>query len=252
VITLPYGPLPDQVGDLYRAGAASAPLVCLFHGGFWRMPYGRDQLTPLATALADSGCAVWNISYRRVGDGGSPWPATLEDVEAAVAALPALHVQFPALDLGRVWLLGHSAGGHLAFWTASRARHLHLPHGLAGVIGLAPILDLVAAYRRDLGPAAVAHFLGGSPEAVPARYQTASPVAQLPLQVPQWVLHGDQDSEVPPAMSRAYVDAARAAGDAVAYAELPGMDHMGLIDPTSPAFTLVHRYLAGPPRMTKP
>jgi acetyl esterase/lipase len=52
VITLAYGPHPDQVGDLYLPADSNAPLVCLLHGGFWRMPYGRDQRDPLAQAFA--------------------------------------------------------------------------------------------------------------------------------------------------------------------------------------------------------
>ncbi len=242
--TFAYGPHPDQVGDLYVAAAANAPLVCLLHGGFWRMPYGRDQLDALASALAVTGCAVWNIGYRRVGPGGTPWPATLEDVRAALAAPPDLQRRVQALALSRVVLLGHSAGGHLAFYAAARARQSGLPHGVAAVIGLAPMLDLDAAHRQDLGPNAVANFLGGSPEAVPERYRDASPIDQLPLGVPQWILHGAEDTVVPPGMSRSYAEAARAAGDSVTHDELHGMDHMGLIDPTSAAFPLIRRYLS--------
>ncbi len=62
------------------------------------------------------GWAVWNIEYRRIGDGGG-WPETFADVAAAIDHLDGLH---PALDLDRVELLGHSAGGHLALWAAGR------------------------------------------------------------------------------------------------------------------------------------
>lgn len=237
VITLPYGPLPEQVSDLYLARDPEAPLACLLHGGFWRMPYGRAQLNPLATAIATrGGIHVWNVGYRRVGTGGTPWPATLDDVRASLAALPSVQRRYPGLGLRRVILVGHSAGGHLAFWAGTQASVLDLPHGIAGLIGLAPILDLMAAYDRDLGPSAVADFLGGSPSSVPERYLVASPRSLLPLRVPQWILHGDQDTAVPASMSRAYVTAAQAAGDAASYVELHGMDHMELTDPASAAF----------------
>jgi acetyl esterase/lipase len=58
VITLAYGPHPDQVGDLYLPADSNAPLVCLLHGGFWRMPYGRVQRDPLAQAFACLGYAA--------------------------------------------------------------------------------------------------------------------------------------------------------------------------------------------------
>jgi acetyl esterase/lipase len=239
--SIAYGPLPDQVGDLYLPATVGAPLVCLFHGGFWRMPYGRDQLHPMAIDLCTAGLAVWNLEYRRVGPGGSAWPATLEDVEAALGHLGVLQRAHPSLDLLRLCLVGHSAGGHLAFWAASQASRL--PHRPVAAVGLAPLLDLVAAASANLGNGAVQAFLGGPPAAVPERYQAASPAALLPLGVPQWVLHGETDAAVPPALSQAYVARAVAAGDHVTYVSLARTDHMTLIDPTSAAYRVVRECL---------
>ena len=36
-------------------------VVCLLHGGFWRMPYGREELRAIAEDLRARGYAVWNI-----------------------------------------------------------------------------------------------------------------------------------------------------------------------------------------------
>src|SRR5882757_8094412 len=88
--TIAYGPSPDQVGDLYlprHAGhrtAGPVRVVCLLHGGFWRMPYGRDHIAPIALDLAERGFAVWNLEYRRVGTAGGGWPGTLQDVGAGI------------------------------------------------------------------------------------------------------------------------------------------------------------------------
>lgn len=244
MLTISYGSIAEQVGDYYQPVAPDAPLVCLLHGGFWRMPYGRDQLYPLAAALHQHGFAVWNIGYRRVGAGGAPWPATLDDVRAAMASLPGLQRHNPTLALRRVVLAGHSAGGQLAFWAASQAQELGLPCGLAGVIGLAPLLDLEAAWRDDLGHGAVAEFIAGSPATAPDRYAAASPAARLPINVPQLILHGARDTDVPPAMSRSWVAAARHAGDSVEYHELPGLGHMDLIDPGSTAFPMIEQFVS--------
>ena len=65
-----YGPLEGQEGDLYLPDAARPPVVCLLHGGFWRMPHGREQLAGVARDLAARGYAVWNIGYRRLGAPG--------------------------------------------------------------------------------------------------------------------------------------------------------------------------------------
>lgn len=65
--TLAYGPHPDQVVDLYGAGAG--PLVVLLHGGFWRAAYDRRHLSPCAAELARRGLPVALVEYRRVGAG---------------------------------------------------------------------------------------------------------------------------------------------------------------------------------------
>lgn len=241
--TLSYGPRPDQVGDLYLPDAGKAPLVCLFHGGFWRLPYGRDELAPMAADLQARGFAVWNLEYHRVGAAVACWPRTFQDIDAMLAFLPGLQSAYPGIDLQRVVFVGHSAGGHLAFWAASRLGRGSPLRPAAAVIGLAPLLDLVAAQAAGLGNGAVDSFLGGPPVAVPDRYDLASPRSLLPLRVRQYLLHGEADTAVPVEHSRAYVDAARQAGDDATCLVLPGTDHMAFIDPGSPAYDALCRSL---------
>jgi len=64
--TVQYGPSDSHVGDLYLPTVVLPPVVCLLHGGFWRMPFGRDEFSPVAIDLATRGFAVWNIEYRRL------------------------------------------------------------------------------------------------------------------------------------------------------------------------------------------
>lgn len=242
-ITVAYGAGPDQVGDLYLPPASRAPLTCLFHGGFWRMPYGRDQLDPVAQDLCRAGFAVWNLEYRRTGAGGHPWPATFEDAEAILARLSGLAEVAPQLDLSRLALVGHSAGGHLAFWAGARAAgSVRVPRP-AAVVGLAPVLDLEAAEAAGLGDHAAATLLGGSPAEVPARYASGSPRALLPLRLPQYLIHGEADTVVPAGLSRAYAEAARQAGDEVSCIVLPGVDHMGFLDPAGAAHRALRQCL---------
>ena len=59
--------------------------------------------------LARRGVAAWNVEYRRIGRGqGGGWPATFDDVAAAIDHLAVL--EDPRLDLSSVTALGHSAG----------------------------------------------------------------------------------------------------------------------------------------------
>src|SRR5437764_13754969 len=83
-LSLPYGSEALQFGELHLPGGSSPyPTVILIHGGFWRAPYGYTLMTDLAEDLARRGIAAWNIEYRRIGDPGGGWPATLLDVASA-------------------------------------------------------------------------------------------------------------------------------------------------------------------------
>ncbi len=75
-----YGDHPSQLCELYGESESVAVLI---HGGFWRQRYGRELEGGIARDLVARGWAVWNIEYRRLGNGGGV-PATLDDVSAAM------------------------------------------------------------------------------------------------------------------------------------------------------------------------
>jgi acetyl esterase/lipase len=246
VLRVAYGSDARQFGELYLPDRPGPyPAVVLIHGGFWRAPYELGLMTGLAVDLATRGIAAWNIAYRRIGDPGGGWPETLLDVARATDYLRIL-ASNQRLDLQRTVAIGHSAGGHLALWLAARPRiarrgplasaSLAGQHEgaagvrLAGAISLAGVADLQLGWQLRLSRNAVAELLGGGPDEVPERYAVASPAALLPLGVPQILVHGTKDESVPVAISRAYAQAALAAGDPVTLIELPDVDHFALID----------------------
>ena len=254
VRTVTYGPARSHRADLLLpTGSGPFPVVVLVHGGFWRRPYGRRLMVGLARDVVQHGWAAWNIEYRRVGQQGGGWPGTLEDVAAAVDALADLDalagLDVP-LDLERVVAVGHSAGGHLALWLASRPG---LPAGtpgaaprvtVAAAVSLAGVADLVAGADDGLGRNACQELLGGGPDDVPDRYAMASPMARLPLAVPLLAVHGDADDRVPISQSETFVAAAAAAGDTAELVALPGVDHFAVIDPAHGSWDEVRRFIA--------
>ena len=158
-----YGADQSQVADLHTPAAGEGwPVAVVLHGGFWRERYDRTLMEPLCADLAESGWAAWNLEYRRVGGGGG-WPATFDDVAAGIDHLAAVAAP---LDRARVVTIGHSAGGHLALWAASRARP-----GVAvtAAVGQAAVSDLAAVARLGLSNGAAEELLGGSPDQVPDR-----------------------------------------------------------------------------------
>lgn len=246
-----YGSDKYNFGDLYIPdGPGPYPIVPLLHGGFWRSTYDLTLMDGLADHLARYGIAAWNIEYRRVGNKGGGWPGTLQDVAQAMDYLRAV-ITTSNIDPSRVVPVGHSAGGHLALWLAGRSQ---LPQNSplviqgtplipTGVISLAGAIDLELVWRLQLSHDAAGAFLGGSPTTFPERFATASPATLLPLRVPQVLIHGTSDSNVPLKVSRAYAQKAKAAGDSVKLIELPGADHFVVIDPNSEAWAITMKEL---------
>jgi acetyl esterase/lipase len=252
VLTVPYGPDADQIGDLHLPHRPGAPVAVLVHGGFWRGYWRRDLMTPLAEVLVEQGWAVWNVEYRRVGGGGGA-VTTLNDVSHALDVVDLLAARHD-LDGSDVTVIGHSAGGHLAACTALRGDAVAGRPALFGhpavvvptrVVGLAPVLDLVACEERALGGHAAAEFVGARLDEAPEGFVELSPRHRLPSGVRTLVVHGTADDRVPHDLSVEYVSAARSAGDDIELCTIEGGDHFVVIDPEHPSWTSIVRWMRG-------
>lgn len=240
-----YGDLSRQKGEWWvppGAPAGRLPTVVLVHGGYWRAGYDLSLEDAVAADLAGRGFLVWNIDYRPSSD---PWPATLTDVAAAYDHLVE-GVFADRVDPDRLSVVGHSAGGHLALWLASRR---NLPAGAPGadprapqpaaVVAQAPVAALALGAPLGLGGGAIPALLGGSPAEVPERYAVADPLALLPTGVPTACVHAPGDDLVPISQSEAYV----AASDTARLVTFDG-GHFEHLDPASRACELMREALA--------
>jgi acetyl esterase/lipase len=195
----------------------------VLHGGFWKAEYDLTLMDALCADLAARGWAAWNVEYRRLGNGGGV-PETLEDVGAAIDFLAELPV-----DTSRVVTIGHSAGGHLAAWAATREN----PRvAVTGVVSQAGVLDLERAAELNLSNGVVTRFLQGHPT------QLASPIERLPLEVPALLTHGGRDDTVPVEISETF---ARKSGATLVVE--PDEDHYGHLDPSNPLWKAVTAWL---------
>ena len=235
---LQYGPAPQQFGELRLPdGAGPHPVVVLIHGGCWLSQFDLTYFSHLADALTRQGFATWSIEYRRIGDDNGGWPGTFVDIGLAIDHLRELAAVRP-LNLAHVATLGHSAGGQLALWAATRDdAHALLPadHPLPirAVIGLAPITDME---RYRTGPdgschSAVDAVMGGTPDTAGERYAAVSPAARLPLHVPVLLVSGAKDPIVSPASVEAFAQAALLEGDQIHLRVVAGEGHF---DPAMP------------------
>ena len=222
-----YGPGPEQFGELrLPTGHADKPLVVLIHGGFWRDQYRLDLMHELARALDTRGYGSWNVEYRRVGPTGGGYPRTLDDAAKAIDHLA-----------GRDWsalaVVGHSAGGHLALWNASRPDAAITPDL---TVSLAGVADVIIANRVRTGIDATFNFFGADYADAPEAYHAAQPD---PTRFAGRVvaIHGDADESVPVSQSTDL-------SPHIARVEvLNGCDHFDVIDPDGAAWEIVFEEL---------
>jgi acetyl esterase/lipase len=245
----PYGDRPLQRGEWWLPDLPGPlAVVVLVHGGYWRPVYDRSLENDVAADLCGRGYLCWNLDYAAAD---APWPATLTDVAAGYDHLVQGSLT-DRVDRSRIAVVGHSAGGHLALWLASRHRLPPIapgaPHAVvprpALAVAQAPVAALVAGARERLGGGAVEALVGGTPEQVPDRYAIADPEALLPTGVPTVLIHGTSDDTVPLTQSKRYVAAATAAGDRSRLLTYDG-GHDEHLDPESRAVGLLHASLDG-------
>ncbi|AFY93296.1 esterase/lipase [Chamaesiphon minutus PCC 6605] len=177
-----YGSEPFQFGDLRLPQApGSHPVAVVIHGGCWKYRHGDltadlQNTAALSSALTSHGIATWNIEYRQIDLPGGGWTGTFEDVANAIDYLRVLAKPY-TLDLDRVAIVGHSAGGHLGTWAAARHRLPQQSHFLfkeplrvVGVVNLAGVVDLetfLPMQNQACGEPAITTLIGGSPTEVP-------------------------------------------------------------------------------------
>jgi acetyl esterase/lipase len=192
-----YGTESLQFGRLWLPKGENNGTVIFIHGGCWMNEYDIDHANAFATELASAGYAVWSLEYRRIGDMGGGWPGTFEDVISGINKLKDLG-EFD-LDMEKLVLMGHSAGGHLAILAGARTELLEVKPSL--VLGLAAITDVVNyAQGQSSCQQSATIFMGGSPDDRPAAFDEVQP-ANYGVNPNTVLLYGASDQIVPPSQA---------------------------------------------------
>ena len=244
--TVRYGEHERQVVDVYLPrGEGPHPVVVMIHGGCWSAPWDRNLMNHASDDLRKRGIAVWNIDYRVI-ENGNGYPHIFDDTWAAIHALSIQGREFP-LDVNRVVGVGHSAGGHLALWYASRRARWSPPANVRmipppqfdAVVSLGGLPDLELAERppgSGCGTEVIGQLIGrGQPGRSDAFADTSVPRMGA-LGVRQVVINGTQDRIIPTHFAEDYARKMRALGDDVRVRLIERTGHIELIAPETAAW----------------
>lgn len=222
--------------DVYRnrSHPQGCPVFLYIHGGGWVIGDKREQGIPLMLQLASRGwvCATANYALSPK----ATFPDHLVDVKRALAWVKE-HIGEYGGDPGYVVISGGSAGGHLASLAALTPNRAEYQPGFEAadttVQACVPFYGVYDFTNRDgirgrgmgkfLERAVMKSKLATASDA----WERASPMDEVNEGAPPFlVVHGANDTLVPVAEARRFVQLLRASSHApVVYAELPGAQH---------------------------
>ncbi len=199
--------------DLYLpSDRKNFPVLVFMHGGSWRSG-DRSSYPLLGNRFAKLGIGVVIPSYRLMPD--NPHPAQIEDTAAAFAWVYRNIAQYGG-DSNRIYISGHSAGGHLVALLALDPKYLYkyeIP--LTSIKGVAAISGVYDVSKMDA-------FAGAA--------DNPSPLAHVRSKAPPFLISYCQwDYLALPLQARELADALKKSFDPVELLYVPGESHISEI-----------------------
>jgi len=223
------------------AGHSRAPVLIFVHGGGWRK--GSKDMRPyreFAALFARQGYVTVVPDYRLSGE--ARHPAQIEDVAAAFAWTHR-NIQRHGGDPHRIFISGHSAGGHLVSLLAADPRYLNKHQldnsAIRGVMALSAVLDINRMDRKSRERAAEPTF-GKDPGV----WRQVSPISHVKGALPPFlVLHASRDPEALVEQARAFAAALREKGYEVMTARVEGKGHVSMLLTRGGRATVMHNMM---------
>lgn len=218
-VNIAYGVHPRQRLDVYMpqtAAEESRPLVVFWHGGRWT--YGdKSEYRFVGAALAELGCVAVLPNYRLYPEVKM---AGFMDDAARASRWAAAHAAHYGADANLMYLMGHSAGAHLAALVTLDPRYFaadgQAPPPVAGVIGLSGPYDFLPLEEADV------QDMFGPPQ----NYAQSQPIDFVrPDAPPMLLVHGLKDVTVRPKNSTNLAAALRGHGAPVTLKLYPNLAH---------------------------
>jgi acetyl esterase/lipase len=197
-----YGAGTSQKLDLGLPGGRtnSTPLIIAIHGGGWSQG-DKSELTWLLNGMKQRGFAIANINYRLTLNQPDNYKMQLDDIDSAIQFVFRQAATY-TFDNQKVYIVGHSAGGHLSL-SYAYTRNSNGKVKAAGA--MAAPLDLFAMgyYNPTIFNSLLQPFLGMSLYPITTtseqRYKNCSPQYQAASTSPPTILfHGESDFFITP------------------------------------------------------
>ena len=218
---VPYADGDRHSLDIYRPARTDAPVVVFLYGGGWKAG-DRSMYRFVGAALADRGFLVVIPDYRVYPE--VRFPAFVDDAAAAVAWTKA-HVGGYGGDPGRMFLMGHSAGAHIAAM-------LTLDKSFLGRVGLDPDRD----FTGMIGLSGPYDFLPLNDPELDMIFAPAGDLAKTqpidyarPGAPPMLLLTGETDTIVYPRNSRGLAERMQAKGGRAVLKIYSGVGHLTIV-----------------------
>ncbi|MBK5307972.1 MAG: alpha/beta hydrolase [Frankiaceae bacterium] len=236
IVDVPYSDVSGRHRlDVYRHKdkPTGCPTLVQVHGGGWVIGDKREQGRPLMLHLASRGWVCFAPNYRL--SPRATWPDHLVDVKRALAWVRQNGAEYGA-DPGFVVLTGGSAGAHLVAMAALTANDPRYQPGfedvdtsVAGCVPYYGVYDIAGETGTKASRMRRRHLMDRlvmktTDDQV---YREASPIEAVCEDAPPFlVIHGRNDTLVPVAEARLFVERLRAvSSNPVVYVELPGTQH---------------------------
>ncbi len=228
--------------DIYRLKEPKNPyLIVWIHGGAWHS--GNKEKPPLG--MLTHGYALASVDFRASTEKAFPGP--VHDIKAAIRFLRANAVQY-GYKSDKIIIWGASSGGHLAALVATTNNNPTLEGTLGnhtntsssvqacidffGPTNFLTILSQSTPHGLNVRLPALAILLGKPVEQVPELAKLASPVYQVSAgDPPLFIVHGEQDNQVPINQSIELMNAYRSKNLPVQIEFIPNAGH------SSPAYS---------------
>lgn len=213
-----YGDNPYQEVAVFKSASPNGTVLAFMHGGGWVNGYKEWQAF-MAPALNAAGVTFVSIGYRLAPK--LTWPTGIEDVAAGLKWIDG-NIAEHGGDPSRLFLGGHSAGGHYASWLAVRDDWQEAAGVPAGIVRGALPVSGVYDFTPGNGMAMRPRFLNSEGD----DDQDASPLFTISRTPPFFLSWGDGDLPPLPPQAEKMAAALRTAGGDVTTLVMTGCDHL--------------------------